>query len=157
MSVVELSLEIAAPIEVVFDLSRSVEVHLESTRASGERALSGVTSGLLELGDEVTWQATHFGIRQRLTSRITAFDRPRHFRDSMQSGAFKRFDHDHSFTPTAAGTLVLDRFDFTAPLGPLGAVADWLFLQRYMRRFIEVRLRAIQAIAVSDRAREFLG
>ncbi|NJM41916.1 MAG: hypothetical protein HC853_14760 [Anaerolineae bacterium] len=39
------------------------------------RAIAGVTSGLIGLGQEVTWRARHFGIWQSLTVRITEFQR----------------------------------------------------------------------------------
>lgn len=133
----------------MFDLFRSVDMHVQSTAATGERAVAGVTSGLLELGDEVTWEAVHFGLRQRLTSRITAIDRPNSFRDSMVRGAFRRFDHDHVFTRTAAGTFVRDRFDFDSPMGPLGRLANRLVLTEYMRKFLRQRILAIQSAAES--------
>ena len=150
MPIIKLEFEVAAPPKRVFDLSRSVELHVDSTSRSREVAIDGVTSGLLALDDEVTWEATHFGVRQRLTSRITAFDRPHHFRDSMLRGAFSRFDHDHRFELTSSGTLVRDEFDFDAPLGPLGKFANALFLTRYMRRFLEERLRVVKNAAESD-------
>ena len=109
--------------------------------------MGGKTSGLLDLGDEVTWEARHFGVKQRLTSRITAFDRPRHFRDSMVKGAFRRFDHDHYFEQAPGGTRCRDVFDFDAPLGPLGWLAEHLFLERYMRRFLETRCRLLKDLA----------
>ncbi len=82
MPVIELAVEINAPVERVFDLSRSVRAHLESTRDTGEVLVEG-PRGLLGLGDQVTWEARHLGLRQRLSARITEFDRPTHFRDSM--------------------------------------------------------------------------
>lgn len=113
-------------------------------------------TGLLELGDEVTWRARHLGIQQDLTSRITAFDRPRHFRDSMVRGAFARFDHDHFFEPSAGGTLVRDVFDYRAPLSLLGRVAERLFLTAYMRRFLLVRLESLRDLAESDSWTQFV-
>jgi hypothetical protein len=65
---------IAASIGECFDLSLSVDAHTASMRASGERAVSGVTSGALKLGDTVTWRARHFGIVFRMTSAITEYD-----------------------------------------------------------------------------------
>ncbi|MEZ6096776.1 MAG: hypothetical protein R3C03_21550 [Pirellulaceae bacterium] len=88
MSVITLTTEIAATIDVVFDLSRSIDLHVESTSQTNEKAIAGRTSGLIELGETVTWEATHFFIRQRLTVRIELFDRPNHFRDSMVAGRF---------------------------------------------------------------------
>ncbi len=156
MPIIEVTLTARAPIERVFDLSRSVEMHMASTRQSNELAVGGVTNGLLELNDEVTWQATHLWVRQRLTSRITAFDRPRYFRDSMVRGTFKRFDHDHYFTGVESGTLLRDRFDFESPLGLLGHLADVLFLNRYIRRFLSARLHVVKSVAESDSWEQFL-
>ncbi|WP_434425162.1 SRPBCC family protein [Nannocystis pusilla] len=156
MPIIELVTPIRAPIERCFDLSRSVELHLASTGETGERAVAGVVRGLLGPGDEVTWRARHFGVWQLLTSRITQFERPRRFRDSMVRGAFARFDHDHLFEADVDGTIMRDRFDFTSPLGPLGRLADALVLTRYMRCFLVERNRVLREIAESDRWREFL-
>jgi ligand-binding SRPBCC domain-containing protein len=141
---------IHAPPERCFDLSRSVDLHLLSTRHTGERAVGAVTRGLLGLGDEVTWSARHFGIRQTLTSRMTAFDRPRHFRDSMVRGAFRRFDHDHFFEAHGEETEMRDEFDYASPLGPLGRLADVLVLERYLQRLLSTRNQEIKRVAESD-------
>jgi ligand-binding SRPBCC domain-containing protein len=156
MPVIRLSTALAAPAERVFDLARNVEFHVASAGASGERVVGGVASGLLELGDEVTWSARHFGVRQTLSSRITAFDRPRSFRDSMVRGAFKRFDHDHVFEEQGGSVVMRDVFDYDAPFGPLGRIADALFLERHMRRFLETRAAEIKRAAESDAWRRFL-
>ena len=149
MPVILLHTRIHAPIEVVFDLCRSVDAHMASTGKSNEVAIAGVTSGLMELGDTVTWRATHLGVRQTLTSRITRFDRPHMFRDSMVRGAFKRIDHDHLFRSEDGVTVAEDRFDFDAPLGPLGWLANRLFLTRKMRLFLSERMAAIKVMAES--------
>jgi ligand-binding SRPBCC domain-containing protein len=150
MARIELSLVVAAPPSRCFDLARSVEAHLRSTTATGERAVGGRTAGLLGLGDEVTWRARHLGVWQELTSRITGFDRPRYFRDSMVRGAFARFDHDHYFEPANGETLLREVFDYRAPLGPLGRLAERLFLSAYMRRFLLARMQELKALAESD-------
>src|SRR5207302_11489710 len=139
MPVIVLRTRVAAPPSRCFDLARDVELHQRSTAASRERAVAGVTSGLLGLGDEVTWEATHFGIRQRLTSRITEFDPPHRFIDEMVRGAFARFRHEHQFLAAEGGTEMVDIFDYTSPLGPLGRFADVLFLRRYMIRLLRER------------------
>lgn len=156
MPVITLSVSIAAPIEVVFDLARSIDLHMESTAHTNERAIAGRTSGLIGLGEEVTWEATHIGIRQRLTAKITQFDRPHHFRDVMVAGAFKRFDHDHHFVADGEGTVMTDTFDYTAPLGLLGWLADGIFLRRYMERLLMRRNEVIKRVAESGDGNRFL-
>lgn len=149
MAVIELSTVIRAPRERVFDLARSIDAHQDSTGGTEERAVAGVTKGLIGMNGEVTWEARHFGVRQRLTVRVTAFDRPNHFQDVMVSGAFKRMAHDHTFAEHPAGTLMNDRFEFRSPLGILGAIVDRLFLASYMRRFIVRRNEVLKHLAES--------
>jgi len=156
MARIELSLHVAAPQERCFDLARSIEAHTHSTSATGERAVGGKTSGLLSFGDSVTWRARHLGVWQKLTSRITAYERPDHFRDSMESGAFASFDHDHFFAPTAGGTLMRDVFEYRAPFGLLGRVAERLFLTAYMKRFLQRRLYDLRDLAESNEWSRFV-
>jgi len=157
MAVIRVETEISAPPAVCFDLKRSVDLHLTSTGDSGERAVAGVTSGLIGEGQEVTWSARHFGIRQLLTSRITVFDPPHRFRDSQVQGAFARFDHDHYFEPCNGGTTMIDVFDYSAPLGLFGRLAEWLVLNRYMRRLLVERALGVKAVAESGDYTRYLG
>ena len=156
MPVIETLVEIRAPIERVFDLSRSIDLHLTSTGQTGERAVAGVTSGLISLGERVTWRAKHFGVWQDLTSQITVYDRPAHFRDSMVKGAFRRLDHDHYFTANGEMTVVRDVFNFEAPYGLLGRAANAVFLTRYMRRFLKLRNGVIKEVAEGEEWRRYL-
>lgn len=155
MPVIKLETKINAPVERVFDLARSIDLHTKSASESNEEAIAGRTSGLINLDETVTWRAKHLGVRQTLTSKITAFERPFHFRDSMQRGIFKRIDHDHFFEEIAGGTLMRDRFDYAAPLWILGNLADILFLEKYMTDFLIERNRLIKEIAESEKWREY--
>jgi ligand-binding SRPBCC domain-containing protein len=161
MPLIELTTAIAAPVERVFDLSRSIDLHMDSTAGTGERAVAGVTSGLIGMGQEVTWRARHFGVWQTLTVRITAFEPPFHFADTMLRGAFRRMEHHHYFEPiapaTGGGTLMRDVFDYASPLGVLGRIADVLFLERYMRSFLMERNRVIRAAAESGGWDRYVG
>src|ERR687888_1678095 len=134
MRLIELETFVAAPPERCFDLSLSVDLHLESAAETRERVLSGPTSGLLGPGDTVTWEARHFGVRRRLAVRITQYDRPRMFRDEMFKGPFRRMRHDHLFEPVDGGTRMRDVFEFASPLPPLDAL-----VVRHVRRFLHRR------------------
>jgi ligand-binding SRPBCC domain-containing protein len=146
---IELTTLIAAPIEIVFDLARNIDAHAASQASHDEKAVAGRTAGLIEEGEDVTWEAVHFGVRQCLTSRIVAMRRPIYFRDSMVRGAFKRLDHDHIFEVAPNGTLMKDVFDFASPLGVLGKFADWLVVARYLRRLLEKRNQVLKQLAES--------
>lgn len=129
---------IAASVENCFDLSRSIDLHLESMVASRERAVGGITSGLIEDGQQVSWEAHHFGVRWRMTSQITAFDRPHRFVDEMVRGPFASFRHEHQFQEDGAGTLMTDIVAVRMGLGPIGPVAD-IFAAAYLRRLLVMR------------------
>lgn len=156
MPIIKLETMINAPIERVFDLARSIDLHADSMSHTNEKAVDGVTKGLINVGETVTWEATHFGIRQRLTSKITICERPTKFGDTMVSGAFKRFDHDHFFEEIDGKTLMKDVFDYDSPLGFLGSVADFLFLENYMKNLLINRNEMIKRIAESDEWKKFL-
>ncbi len=147
MPTIKLTTSIDATPDRVFDLARSIEVHVASTARTRERAVAGRTAGLAEMNDEITWEATHFGVKQRLTVRITAFDRPRLFTDQMISGAFASMSHVHRFDPIDSGTLMTDELTYRAPLGVLGRFAERLFLTRYMRQFLVDRNQHLKHIA----------
>jgi ligand-binding SRPBCC domain-containing protein len=156
MPLIELSTVICAPRERVFDLARSIDAHQDSTEGTHERAVAGVTSGLIGLNDEVTWEARHLGMRQKLTVQVTAFNRPQHFQDIMVAGAFKRMRHDHEFLEHPSGTLMIDRFEFQSPFGILGSIVDQLFLTGYMRRFLVHRNSILKKLAESEKWRCYL-
>ena len=156
MPIIQLETNIAAPVERVFDLARNIDAHTSTTAGTGERAVDGRTSGLIEAGETVTWEAKHLGVRQRLTSKITAMERPDFFVDEMQQGAFASMRHRHEFIADGDGTLMRDSFEFTAPLGPLGWLAEKLFLTAYMKKFLLQRNGALKAMAESDGWRKFL-
>lgn len=125
--------QIAAPTEICFDLSRSIDLHVESMVASKERAVAGVTSGLISAGQEVTWEARHLGVLWRMTSRITEFDPPRRFVDEMVRGPFSSFRHEHLFEAGGSGTRMTDVVRFRTRLGPLGDAPAGIYLRRLMR------------------------
>lgn len=151
MATVRVETDIAAPPARCFDLARSVEAHTASAQGTLERAVSGKTSGLLALGDEVTWRGRHFGVTQELTSRITRFDPPTHFQDVMVRGAFSSLVHDHSFIAIDAGTRMVDLVVYRAPLGPLGRLAEVTFLTAYLRRFLVERGQFLKRLAEGER------
>ncbi len=156
MARIELATTIRAPVERVFDLARSIDLHLASTAHTGEQAIAGVTNGLISAGQEVTWRARHFGVWQTLTSRITECDRPHHFRDVMVRGIFRRLEHDHDFTFAGESTVMRDLMEFSAPFGVLGRCAERMFLTRYLRRFLIARNDLIRRVAESEEWKKYL-
>lgn len=153
---IKLQTEIKAKRSIVFDLSRSIDLHKISTEQTNEEAIDGITSGLIGMNESVTWRAKHFGIYQKLTSKITEYDRPNYFADEMVKGAFSEFKHEHHFAESNGGTLMTDFFDYKSPFGILGKLADKLFLKKYMIKLLTERNRIVKEFAESDKWKEVI-
>jgi ligand-binding SRPBCC domain-containing protein len=147
MAFIQIVTAIAAPATRCFDLARDIDLHVRTLASTGERAVAGKTSGLIGLGESVTWEALHLGIRQRFTAQITIFDPPRHFQDVMTRGAFRSFIHDHRFEERGGETVMTDEIKFQSPLGPIGRVVDRIFMAGYLRRLLVGRCQAIKRAA----------
>jgi ligand-binding SRPBCC domain-containing protein len=139
MPVVTVETFLAAPPEVCFDLARDIGLHCATASHTQERAVAGVTIGLIGLGESVTFEGVHFGIRQRLTARVIEFERPHRFVDEMTQGAFKALQHVHEFMPAPSGTLMKDTIIWVSPFGILGILVDRLCLERHMKGFVMQR------------------
>ncbi|MFG3553371.1 cyclase [Micromonospora sp. NPDC047557] len=139
---IELTTDVEAVAEVVFDACLDVGMHTDSMGTSAERAVGGVTAGRLQAGDVVTWEARHFGLPWRMTVRITDCRRPYAFTDEQIRGPFGRWHHEHRFMSDPANpsaTVMRDVIDFTAPLGPVGGLVASLILRPYLQRLIARR------------------
>lgn len=157
MLIIILKTIIQAPRERVFDLSRSLDIHITSTAKTNEKIISAKITGLLELGEEVTWRAKHLGFYQNLTSKITNLNYPHSFVDEMQKGIFKQFTHKHIFKKISKNeTLMIDKFDYESPFGILGKLVDLLFLENYMKRFLKERNAVIKSIAESNEWQNYI-
>lgn len=147
MPIINHSTYIEAPINQCFNLARDVETHTKTTANTKERAIGGITEGLLNKGDCVTWEAVHLGFKQRLTAQITEMEVPYSFTDVLVKGAFHSFTHTHKFVENSKGTIMEDTFEYKSPFGVIGKLADMLFLENYMRKFIVSRANELKKIA----------
>jgi ligand-binding SRPBCC domain-containing protein len=147
MPKIELITEINSTLEICFDLSRSIDLHKISTAQTNEQAIAGRTSGLINLNETVTWQAIHFGVKQKLTSKITAFDRPNYFTDEQVNGIFKSIVHEHKFKKVGNMVIMQDIFEFHSPFGLLGKLFNQIFLTSYLKRLLIKRNQIIKEFA----------
>lgn len=151
MPTIHLTTFIAAPIERVFDLSRSIELHKKAMAHTGEQAVAGTTMGLIGLNETVTWKAKHLYKTRIMKVRITAMQPPYSFTDELVEGAFRSMKHEHHFKPIENGTLAIDFFNFETPYGALGKMINNVFLRRYMERLLNQRNQTIREYAESDK------
>lgn len=156
MQVIETNLQINARIEIVFDLSRSIDLHMITTAKTNEKAVGGVTSGLINKDETVTWEAYHLLKRRYFQTVITAMEPYIYFRDEMLKGDFKSFYHEHFFVQNQRGTLMTDKLKLEAPYGIFGKIVNRIFLKQYIYKFIEERNRIIKHYAESGEWKKIL-
>jgi len=153
MVTVTTQVEIDAPIQLVFDLARDIDVHTRTVWPhTKEKAVRGVTSGRIGHGQTVTFEAKHLGVRQRLTSLITEYREPYLFVDEMQKGAFKTLKHTHEFEEINGKTVMTDTLCFEAPFGIIGRWVEKIILKEYMRKFLEHRNNELKKVAEAGEA-----
>ena len=156
MPKIELTTTINSTIEICFDLSCSIDLHKISTIQTKEEAVAGRTTGLIQMNETVTWQAIHFGIQQKLTTKITAFDRPRYFIDEQVKGIFKSIVHEHKFEQNGDHVIMKDVFEFQTPFGVLGTIFNRLILTNYLTKLLVNRNRTIKEFAETEKWKAIL-
>jgi len=156
MTTIKLSTEINAPIAHVFDLSRSIDFHLQSASNTREQAIAGRTSGLISHGETVTWRGKHFGVFLKHTSKIVDYERPTQFTDVMIKGHFVYFGHQHFFSTEHGQTTMTDVLRYRTPFGVFGKIFDCVFLKKHLTNFLKTRNKAIKQEAESNQMSRFL-
>ncbi len=151
MPTIHLTTFISAPVERVFDLARSIDLHRKSMAHTNEEAIAGIVNGLIELDETVTWRAKHLLKTRVFKSKITAMKRPLSFTDEMVDGDFKNVRHEHHFKQIDNGTLLIDLFYFESPYGALGKMFNELYLTGYMKKLLEMRNRFIKEYAEKEK------
>ncbi len=157
MIVVRHEVKVHAPAVRCFDLTRSVDLHVDSSTEIGALAVGGRQRDLSEDGDTTTWSARFFGVRFRMTTRIEKFSPPAGFSDHLIGGLLRQFAHTYRFAPTPDGGCTMsDELTVEAPLGPLGWLIERLYLKRRMRYLVSRRLAHIKRVAETDDWRNYL-
>lgn len=156
MPYIHLTTFIAAPVERVFDLSRSIDLHKISMQKYGEAPVQGTTFGLISEGETVTWKAKHLFKERFLKVKITFFKRPYLFIDEQLEGDFKMLKHEHYFKEIGNGTLLIDQFRYEIGRGKVGALFNRIYLAKYMERLLEERNKTIKEVAEGLQWKKFL-
>lgn len=156
MPTIHITTVIHAPMDRVYDLSRSITLHKRSMAHLQEEAIKGRTNGLIERDETVTWQAKHLGKIRRLTTRITEMNYKDYFCDEMVEGDFIYMKHEHHFKEIGNGTVAIDIMEFSTPYGWLGRMFERFYLNKYMTKLLQVRNEVIKEYAESEKWRVIL-
>lgn len=147
MTTINLTTKIKAPKQIVFDASRNIDIHQQSASKTSEVAIAGITSGLINLNETVTWRGKHFGFYLTHKSRITAMTFYDYFVDEMEEGKFKSFRHEHFFEEQNGITIMKDKMQYETPFGIFGKVFDSLFLKKHLIQFLLERNKILKEVA----------
>jgi ligand-binding SRPBCC domain-containing protein len=147
MTTIHLTTKIKAPKQIVFDASRNIDIHQQSASKSNEKAIAGITSGLINLNETVTWRGKHFGFYLTHKSRITAMTFYDYFVDEMEEGKFKFFKHEHFFEEQNGITIMKDKMQYETPFGIFGKIFDFLFLKKHLIKFLLERNKILKEVS----------
>lgn len=156
MCTIHLTTFIAAPIERVFDLSRSISLHKISSAHTNKEAIGGITSGLINKNETVTWRAKHLFKIRYFTTLILEMQSPNFFIDEMQNGDFKSLKHEHHFKKINNGTIMIDILNFESPYGIIGKCFNRIYIKNYLQKFIIQRNIVIKDYAETGKWKALL-
>lgn len=151
-----IAVEINAALPIVFDLCRSIDMHMISTKGSNEKAIAGTITGLIQKNETVTWQAKHLFKTRTFKSVISAMQPYHYFKDEMLAGDFKTFKHEHFFVEKKGKVFMKDVLILEAPYGIIGKMVMALFLKKYITKFLLRRNYIIKQYAESGEWKKIL-
>ena len=157
MFVIKDNTHIEAPMERVFLLSCSLAI-VERELGMHPVAEGGATrtTGLVVGGDRIYWKGWQLGMPLYHVSLISAYEPHRFFQDTMVTGWFRFFQHDHEFTEIAGHVLLKDTIRFSMPLGPLGRWYGRKIMVPHIRGLLMRRFQLLKQIAESEEWRKYL-
>lgn len=91
----------------------------------------------------IDYQLSLFGVPLRWRTRIADWQPGVRFVDEQESGPYALWRHTHEFEAEGDATVVRDLVEYAEPLGPLGAVAHALFVERTLNRIFDHRREAV--------------
>lgn len=85
------------------------------------------------------------GIPIRWRTKIAEYDPPNRFVDIQLKGPYKRWHHTHEFQEVAGGTLMIDRVNYQMRLGPIGTIAQRLYVAKELEKIFDFRRDVIES------------
>ncbi len=67
------------------------------------------------------------------------------FSDEQLVGPYAQWHHTHTFVEKDSGVEMTDEVKYAIPLGPLGRLANWLFVGRQVNRIFDHRFQVLEA------------
>jgi ligand-binding SRPBCC domain-containing protein len=98
----------------------------------------------MDQGARLDYRLKLHGLPVRWQTRIEAWEPPHRFVDVQVRGPYSLWEHTHEFEAAGEGaTTIRDRVRYALPLGPLGRLAQRLFVRRDVERIFDYRREAV--------------
>jgi ligand-binding SRPBCC domain-containing protein len=105
----------------------------------------------MEAGALLDYRLRLHGFPIRWTTRIETWEPPHRFVDTQLKGPYSLWHHTHEFEPDGEGaTVIRDRVRYSIPLGPLGQLAERVFVRRDLRRIFDYRAEAVERLVAAQ-------
>ncbi len=84
-------------------------------------------------------------IRVTWVTEITRVNNIVSFTDEQRIGPYAQWHHTHTFEEKNGGVEMTDEVNYAVPLGLLGRLANWLFVEREVNRIFDHRFQVLAA------------
>lgn len=135
--------ELDAPLAEVFPFFSSPENLAALTPPALAFAIDG-TPGAIARDSVIDYTIRVAGVPMTWRTRIESWQPGESFVDSQERGPYRSWWHEHRFVERDGKTIMEDTVHYAPPLGPLGALANHLFVERMLRRIFRYRRGAIR-------------
>ena len=148
MPVLEFETTIAAPLERVWAFYSDPVNALPALTPTNIRARLESADMPVQVGSRIILNIKQMGRTMRWVAKIVehrpphavAFGEEARFVDEQDAGPFARWRHEHDFERVDEKTTrMLDRVTYRVPLGPIGWVADVVFVRRRLNEMFRYR------------------
>jgi len=104
----------------------------------------------MQAGTLLDYRLRLHGVPIRWQTSIEIWEPPHRFVDTQLKGPYAFWEHTHTFEPDGEdATISNDRVRYAIPYGPVGALAQVLFVRRDLRRIFDYRAEAAERLAKS--------
>jgi ligand-binding SRPBCC domain-containing protein len=100
----------------------------------------------MRTGARIDYAISLLGMPIRWRTRIAEWEPGVRFVDEQEAGPYAFWRHAHEFEAHGGSTLVRDVVDYAEPLGPLGSLAHFLFVERALAQIFDFRQNAIRRL-----------
>ena len=147
---------IKAPAKRVFDLSRSANLFQISSDNIFEKFVEGLSSGLMNENETVSYQAKYFYRTRNLTLKIINLNIPNQITIQLIMKGFKSFQYNLYFKSIKNGTFLIDIIEYERSYGLMGKLLDKIFIKNHIAKLLSYRNEVINQYAETAKWKEIL-